>query len=247
MQPPGSLFPFPSIRRPASWLALILCLPLCQCAARPLPAEKKTPLPASAMARWQRVTPRLAAAVPRDRNDRPIDWKFIVVPAKGRNARSLPSGRVEVTEGMLTFVRTDGELAAVLAHEMSHVTLRHGIARSMASWGVILGGAALAVLAHHHGGSGGWEAAGMGTAAVFTVSLTGLTAYQRSQEFAADTESVALLLRAGYPARSAADFWELYTGGRRAEGRTGGGWWKSHPSDAERVQRLRALAGKHGS
>lgn len=259
MRPPSPIFPIPRIApillpgRPSrAWPVWLFCLVLCQCAARPPIAEKApaVSVPGPARARWDRVTPRLAAAVPRDKNDHPILWKFSLVPAHGRNAQSWPNGRVEVTEGMLTFVRTDGELAAVLAHEMSHVVLRHGTARSLASWAVVLGGAGLAVLAHQHGGASGWEAAGLGTGAVFTVSLTALTAltaYHRAQESAADAMSVSLLTRAGYPAHSAADFWELYTAGRKAEGRNGGGWWKSHPPDAERVRRLRELAEKQDS
>lgn len=244
----------------APWLAAALCLPLCQCAGPPkqdrefkastaqggIQSPAAVP-PSAALARWARVTPRLAAAAPHDENERPIDWRFSVMDADGRNARSWPDGRVEVTGGMLSFVRTDGELAAVLGHEMAHVVLRHGRTRAAASWAVVLGGAALAVLAHQEGGAGGWESAAMGGGAVFAISLTGLKNWHRSQELAADAASVPLLVKAGYPARSAADFWELYAQARRAEGRTGGGWWKSHPPDADRVARLRALAGKYES
>ncbi|MDB6136777.1 MAG: peptidase Ste24p [Verrucomicrobiales bacterium] len=246
-------------RRPlwAPWLAPGLCLLLCQCAcppkrdreskASPTQAGIKSPAAprSAALARWARVTPRLAAVAQRDKNERLIDWRFTVMDADGRNAHSWPDGRVEVTEGMLSFVRTDGELAAVLGHEMAHVVLRHGRTRAAASWAAVLGGVALAVLAHEQGGSSGWESAAMGGGAVFSISLTGLKNWHRSQELAADAASVPLLVKAGYPARSAADFWELYAQARQAEGRTGGGWWKSHPPDVDRVARLRALAEKY--
>lgn len=230
----------------ASCVTATLCLTLCcQCVSQPAASAQAKPLSPATKARWSRVTPRLAAAVPDDRNGKAIHWNFSVAPAHGRNARSWPDGRVEITEGMLTFVRNDNELAAVLTHEMSHVVLRHGNRRSLAAWAVVLGGAGLAVLAHNHGAADGWTSAAAGTGAVLTISLTGLTAYQRAQEFEADAKSVTLLTRAGYPAHSAADFWEHYTANRKAAGRTGAGWWKTHPPDAGRVRRLRELADRH--
>lgn len=233
-----------------AWMALprvvvsvLFSLLFCQCAFHPPQAGAKLkPLPVSERERLDRVAPRLAKALPNIRHGRKIPWTFTVIPASGRNARSRPDGRVEVTRGLLSFVRTDGELAAVLAHEMSHVTLGHGRARAAAAWGVLLGGAALAVLANNNDIAGGWASAGIGTGAVFTISLTGVTAFHRAQEFEADAASIAVLRRAGYPDGSAADFWEHYESGRAAEGRSGGGWWSSHPPDAERIRRLREAA-----
>jgi hypothetical protein len=58
-----------------------------------------------------------------DRRD--ITYYFKILDIPGVNALGVPGGRVYVTKGMMKFVRTDHELAAVLAHELTHVSHRH--------------------------------------------------------------------------------------------------------------------------
>jgi beta-barrel assembly-enhancing protease len=58
-----------------------------------------------------------------DRKDLTYHVKILDVP--GVNALGVPGGWVYVTKGMMKFVRTDHELAAVLAHELTHVNHRH--------------------------------------------------------------------------------------------------------------------------
>lgn len=230
---------FPLIR---FFIAAALMGALCQCTT-PISRKEEAaaPIPVAAAARWDRVATRLAANVRTDSGDRPVAWKFSVRQTPGLNARSWPDGRIEVTSGILTFVKTDAELAAVAAHEMAHVYCRHGRERAMESWTVLLGGAALgAVLAHQDGDSG--KAIGLAAGAVLTVSSTALAARQRDQEFEADRVSLDLLRRAGYPAPASAAFWERYAAHRASHGLGHGGWWKSHPPDAVRLRRLREMA-----
>ena len=52
-------------------------------------------------------------------------YTFKVVEGKDVNAFSLPGGHIYVYEGLMNFVQTDDELAAVLGHEISHAALRH--------------------------------------------------------------------------------------------------------------------------
>lgn len=59
------------------------------------------------------------------------------------NAFALPSGDIVVTDALVRAARTDGEITAVLAHELGHVALRHGLRRLMQSLGVSLTVAAL--------------------------------------------------------------------------------------------------------
>ena len=55
----------------------------------------------------------------------PFKWSFNVVEDKDVNAFSLPGGHVYVNSGLLAFVRSDDELAAVLGHEMTHSAHHH--------------------------------------------------------------------------------------------------------------------------
>lgn len=215
--------------------ALLLCALLCQCA---MPASRATPAPDTS---WLRVSTRLAAAVPADRDGRPLRWTFSVRQAAGINARSWPNGRIEITSGTLGFVKNDAELAAVAAHEMAHVFCRHGRQRALETWTVLLGGAALAALLTRQDIDSA-PALGTASGAVLTLSLTTLTARQRQQEYEADQVSLDLLRRAGYPPQAAVRFWERYAALRAKSGLGASKWWKAHPPDTDRVQRLRRAA-----
>lgn len=213
---------------------------LCQCASPSRHAGTVAPA-ASDRARWARVTNRLAQATPTDARGRPVGWDFSLRHAHGINARSWPGGRVEVNAGTLTFVENDSELAAILAHEMAHVTSGHHRRQIVESWTNLLAGAALAAILTHQGTDHG-PAAALGIGAVLSVNVTALAARRRTREAEADRLSLDLLRLAGYPPLAAVDFWERYATARAAGGRQSGRWWQSHPADSIRISRLRQMA-----
>ena len=55
-----------------------------------------------------------------------LPWRFRVIERRDANAFALPGGYVYVTSGLLRSARSEHELAGVLAHEVTHVTFRHG-------------------------------------------------------------------------------------------------------------------------
>jgi predicted Zn-dependent protease len=57
-----------------------------------------------------------------------LDYRFAVLDATEVNAFACPGGLILVTKGLLGKATSEDELAAVLAHEIAHVTLRHGVA-----------------------------------------------------------------------------------------------------------------------
>jgi len=80
---------------------------------------------AAATAYVEGVAQRLLPHVRR----RGIRYQFHVIDSPQINAFALPGGQVFVMRGLLDFVESEAELAAVLGHEMSHVDLRHCIER----------------------------------------------------------------------------------------------------------------------
>jgi len=54
-----------------------------------------------------------------------LRWTFIVLDTDGVNAFATPGGYVHITRGALALIKNEGELADVLAHEISHVTKKH--------------------------------------------------------------------------------------------------------------------------
>ena len=191
--------------------------------------------------RWETVTARLTRAVPRDEDGRAVRWRMRLAPGPAVNAETLPDGRLSVTEPLLAMTREDGELAAVLAHEMAHVTLRHGRDRATAALLTVMGGAAAGWAIAEHGDSGFGESGAVSTGVIFSLSAAVLLPLRRDQEREADRESVRILRRAGYDPAAAARFWERFAAYRAARGTAKGGLWSAHPPDAERIRLLREL------
>lgn len=214
---------------------------LCQCATAPSATDPALHPGAPGPTRWDRVTKILTAAVPVDDRGQMVDWRFSIREGPGINAVSWPDGRVEVNGGILPFVKSDAELAAVLTHEMAHVFHRHHRIQIVESWTTLLAGAAVGVILTHQGNDTLTAASGAG-GAVLTVNLTALAARRRAREFQADATSLDLLRHAGYPPQAALEFWDRYAQARAAAGYLNGRWWQSHPPDAERVRRLQQLA-----
>ncbi len=110
---------------------------------------------------------RLVASIPSEFQHPEFQYSFKVVNAADINAFALPGGPMYVNRGMIEAARTEGEMAGVMAHELSHVALRHGTAQAskaqkysvlagvLGIGGAILGGPAGAAI-----GQGGQLAVG---------------------------------------------------------------------------------------
>lgn len=78
------------------------------------------------------VTDRLVAAS----GDQPYTFNFTIIDTEMVNAFALPGGRMFVTYGLLNATDDPHEVAGVLAHEMAHVTKRHGLRNVVANAGI---------------------------------------------------------------------------------------------------------------
>ena len=72
----------------------------------------------------------LAAAIPPEFQHKEFRYTFDVVNQKEINAFALPGGPMFLNRGMIEAAKTEGEVAGVMAHELSHVALRHGTAQA---------------------------------------------------------------------------------------------------------------------
>ena len=73
---------------------------------------------------------RLVAAIPSNLRHPEFRYSFKVVNVREINAFALPGGPMFVNRGMIEAAHTEGEVAGVMAHELSHVVLRHGTAQA---------------------------------------------------------------------------------------------------------------------
>jgi predicted Zn-dependent protease len=128
-------------------------------------------------------------------SDRPtLEWHFTVLDSGIPNAYATRGGYVYITRGMIATLRSENDLAAVLAHEIAHISTRDAL-RSDTN-GSIIGVGTLAVA--------------VATAPVallfpymtFAPGAAGMAAMARSAELNADRNGAEYLRRAGYPPES---------------------------------------------
>jgi beta-barrel assembly-enhancing protease len=154
-----------------------------------------------------------------------LPWRFRVIDRPEANAFALPGGPIYITSGMLRTVRNDNELAGILAHEITHVTLRHGTNQASKS---MLAQMPLQILSGQLGGGMGANLARMGMS--FGLNSV-LMKYSRSAETQADVGAVQLMRRGGYDPSGMASFLGRMKG-------SGIQFFSSHPNPSNRVERV---------
>lgn len=179
----------------------------------------------------ERVGGRLVASIPAQFREPAFVYRFKLVNARDINAFALPGGPMYVNRGMIEAAKNEGEMAGVMAHEISHVALRHATAQatkqgsaknSLGMIGLILGGAIL-------GGQTGAQL-GAGLAQVWQ------TKYSREYETQADILGAQIMADAGYDPRDLANMFQTIAGERRGGG--GPEWLSSHPDPGNRFQKI---------
>jgi predicted Zn-dependent protease len=180
------------------------------------------------------IVRRLAASAPGPR----FPYQAKVVDAADLNAFALPGGYVYVNRGLIEGVRSEGELAGVLAHEIAHVAERHGTEQATKAYGAQAGAG---LLARVLGGRDGR----LGTAEQ-VVGVIGLNAlfmkFSRNAENEADRVGAAIMARAGYDPLAMASFFDLLHSKRRSSPSAVAQFFSSHPSPANRSANIRAHA-----
>ncbi|MEY4546729.1 MAG: hypothetical protein RL685_2924 [Pseudomonadota bacterium] len=167
------------------------------------------------------VQPLLSAA-----GDSPFEYRFLVLKDPVVNAFALPGGYVVVNLGLLQAAQSGEEVAAVLAHEISHVQLRHGSRRLLRTLGGSL------VLSWLLGSS---------DPGVLIGALRELESkrHDRGEEADADTEGLALLASAGISPQGMASFFE-----RLAQQASPPALLSTHPDPGTRAERARQASGR---
>ncbi len=180
---------------------------------------------------------RLVHASPPELNKSVYQYSFTPVNAKEINAFALPGGPMFINRGMIESAETEGEIAGVMAHELSHVLLRHGTANATKAQGFQLGALAGAIAGAVVGGNLG-EIISQGSQ--FGLG-TWMLRYSREYEKQADLLGVQIMARAGYDPRELARVFEHI----EQQGGAGGPQWLSdHPNPGNRTEYITAEAAK---
>ena len=159
-------------------------------------------------------------------------YQFKVVNVSDVNAFALPGGFMYINRGLIEAATSEAELAGVMAHEISHVALRHGTNQASKAY---LAQAGLAAL-------GGLLGTGSTTDIIGAIGGFGLNAtflkFGRTAEEQADVVGAQMLAKAGYDPMAMADFFETL---REQSGRDPSKleqFFSSHPAPANRARRI---------
>ena len=175
------------------------------------------------------VLGKLAAA-----SDSPeAPYRVTILNSPVVNAFALPSGDIYVTRGLLALADDEAEIAAVMAHEIAHVTARHAAQRAeLERTAALFKRVSKQVLETPDGGDD--EAQRM--------SLS-IAKFSRDQEFEADKIGIRVIARAGYDPYAASRFLAALERWSEMRANAAGGqrsgaldMTATHPSTVERVQ-----------
>ena len=184
------------------------------------------------VARVKAIASRLIPATGALRPDAPgWKWDMHVLSSKEVNAWCMPGGKIAVYTGLIDQLHpTDGELAAVMGHEIGHALREHG--REQASQQMIqqVGVGILGALT-------GVNTQLAQTIADVTISLP----HSRTDETEADRIGVELMARAGYDPHEAANLWQKMS---KLGGSQPPQFLSTHPSNESRIADVTADANK---
>jgi Zn-dependent protease with chaperone function len=174
---------------------------------------------------------RLVAGLAPERRVPEFRYTFTVTNLKEINAFALPGGPMFINRGMLEAAKTEAEAAGVMAHELSHVVLRHGTAQATAATKFQVGQVAGQILGAVIGGAAGSVIAQGSDFGLGTYFLK----YSREFERESDLLGAQILARAGYDPRDMAQMFKTLQaqGGARAPE-----WMSTHPDPGNRYDSI---------
>ncbi len=180
-----------------------------------------------------RVGDRISKIVFWDMPD--ADWEFVVFDVPQINAFAMAGGKVGVFSGLYKIANTDDELAAVIAHEIAHVTAKHVHEKLSRELAVNTVGA-VGMIGGLAGGASGLTVDLLGQAYGLTTGLSGF-AFDRRSEKEADYIGLMYMSRAGYDPQAAVRVMEALDA-QSANEPAQPAFLSTHPSNPERIVQL---------
>ncbi|MDZ7644981.1 MAG: M48 family metallopeptidase [Woeseiaceae bacterium] len=165
-------------------------------------------------------------------DDADMYWEMAIVDQPDINAHVLPGGKMVVKAGILRVAENQHQLAAVLGHEVAHVTARHADERASrhAVTGVGIDIAAILLGGGYRNQTrGAYEALSAGAA------LGIMNPFSRKQETEADVIGLHYMAKAGFDPRQSVELWKNMNARNQAQIPE---YMSTHPSGDTRIQTL---------
>jgi len=156
------------------------------------------------------------------------------------NAFATPGGHIFITKRLASSAASEDMLAAVIAHELAHIVLRHGI--NIINETKVEN--ELSAVADWAASTAARQSPEAARAATFRDSITRnvdilmRSGYSQTQEFEADLEAVVMLAKAGYDPNAIKDMLKVLQSVRTS---ATGGFYSTHPSPEQRIANVDTL------
>ena len=182
--------------------------------------------PISRNGRYNQAAHCVAQAITRETGG---NWEVVVFEDASPNAFALPGNKIGVHTGMFKLVNSQGQLAAVIGHEVGHVLAKHSNERASQQMAV-------------QQGLGLVQQTSLGQSAA-TLGMLGLGAqygllmpFSRTQESEADMIGLDLMAKAGFDPRQSIILWQLME--KASKGQQPIEFMSTHPGHETRIQQL---------
>ena len=179
----------------------------------------------------ERIGDRLAESIPAQFQHPEFRYTYTVVNVRDVNAFALPGGFTFVNRGLIETAQNEAQLAGVIAHEISHVALRHGTAQAAKAQKYQYGSIAGQILGAVIGGGMGQAVGGLSQVGVGVAFLR----YGREYERQADILGAQIMANAGYDPRELANMFRIL---ERQGGGAGPEFLSDHPNPGNRFDAI---------
>jgi predicted Zn-dependent protease len=166
--------------------------------------------------------------------NRSREYRFFIVKDSSVNAFAVPGGFIGINAGLVKKARTQHQLASVLAHEIAHVKLRHGLDLYEKAGGV----SNLTTLSVLAGILLGGVSSELGNALIFGGLASGqqaLVSFTRENEYEADRFGMTLLQNAGFDSRGMVEFFKILDRNSGSSGLQNIEYLRTHPLNQNRI------------
>lgn len=159
-----------------------------------------------------------------------LDWQFVVLDTDGVNAYAAPGGIIHITRGLLGLMKSEAQLAGVLGHEITHVTVKHTVRAIQRSKSISIG-------ADTAGGSGGLKSQLIAKVADKAFQSLFDGAFSREDEEESDQVGVRLASKIGYVPAGMIEVLKTIDA-RNGSREDRNGLFASHPATRDRITKI---------
>lgn len=183
----------------------------------------------------QQYVNQVGSAVAANSKRATIPYQFAVLDSPVQNAFAVPGGVIFVSKALVAILENEAELAAVLAHEVGHVSMKHALKSTQRAQ--MFAGIGSITAASVGGDKGKKFASAIGDmqGVLFDKGL------DKEMEFEADAAAMETSYRTGYDPAAMIQVLEKLQKLEASSGDKKGSWFSTHPPLAERIEKLKAL------